>query len=77
MIQNYLALSVTNIEVQPFENIEVALHMLYLAGEAVTDKVITTLKTRTTHNIVYLVFYIAVYVVTYLLFMSICWKPLL
>ena len=53
MIQNYLALSVTNIEVQPFENIEVALHMLYLAGEAVTDKVITTLKTRTTHIIVY------------------------
>ena len=38
-IQTYLSLSVVHFQARPFVDVEVALRMMYLAGEAVTDKV--------------------------------------
>ena len=37
--QSVLSTHLANLDTQPFMNVEVALRMLYLIGEAVTDKV--------------------------------------
>lgn len=38
-LQTLLSTSLSNLEVKSFVDVEVALRMMYLAGEAVTDKV--------------------------------------
>lgn len=38
-VQTILSTYLSNLESQPFTNVEVALRMLYLVGEAITDKV--------------------------------------
>ena len=39
-VQTTVSTYLCNLERQPFTNVEVALRMLYLVGEAITDKVI-------------------------------------